>query len=112
MHKCPCINVLDIEMEARKGEGNNQTNRKFGKLNQWKICISGFLSAERSPILGSVSIFKTFMCGHLCMVMFLHLQTGDANFPLIQFSPSPILGSVSMFKTFMHGHLCVDIYVW
>ena len=31
------------------GEGDNQTNGKFEKLNQWKICISGSLSAERSP---------------------------------------------------------------
>ena len=47
--RSPRINVLNIEMEPRKGEGDNQTNGKFKKLNQWKICISGFLHAERSP---------------------------------------------------------------
>ena len=35
MHVCPCINVLNIEMEPRNGEGDNRTNGKFGKLNQW-----------------------------------------------------------------------------
>ena len=49
MYKCPCINVLNVETEPRKGKGDNQTNGKFRKLNQWKIHISGFLSAERSP---------------------------------------------------------------
>ena len=39
-----------------------------------------------SPILGSISTFKTFMHGHLCVVTFLHLESRDANFPLIQFS--------------------------
>ena len=43
-------------MEARKGEGDNRTNRKFGKLNQWKICISGFLSAERSPHINVLNV--------------------------------------------------------
>ena len=33
------------------------------------------------------------MGAHLCMVTFLHLETGDANFPLIQFSKHSI-GSV------------------
>ena len=56
MYKCPCINVLNIEMEPRKGEGDNQTNGKFGKLNQWKICISGFLSAERSPHINALNV--------------------------------------------------------
>ena len=51
MHKCPRINVLNVETEPRMGEGDNQTNGKFEKLNQWKICISGFLSAERSPLV-------------------------------------------------------------
>ena len=35
-------------MEPGKGEGDNQTNGKFGKLNKWKICISGFFNVERS----------------------------------------------------------------
>ena len=39
-HKCPCINVLNIETEPTMGDGENWTNRKFGKLNQWKIHIS------------------------------------------------------------------------
>ena len=68
-----------------------------------------------SPFLGSISMFRTFMHGHLCMVTFLHLEYGDANFlliqflnfPLVQLSPSPILGSVSILK-----HLCMDIYAW
>ena len=38
-------------MEPRIGDGENWTNGKFGKLNKWKICISGFLSAERSPCI-------------------------------------------------------------
>ena len=67
------------------------------------------------PFLGSISMFKTFLHAHLCMVTFLHLESRDANFLLIQFSelsigcfpPSPILGSVSTFKTFMLGHLWV-----
>ena len=64
-------------------------------------------------------MFKTFMHGHICLVTFLHLETRDANFLLIQFSelsvglvsPSPILGSISTFKTFLHGHLCGDLSV-
>ena len=94
-------------------------HRKIRKLNQRQICISGFLSAERSPLvwlspshfLGSISMFKTFMHGHLCVVTFPHLETRAANFPLSQFSElfigsvslSPILGSISTFKTFMCG---------
>ena len=46
-----------------------------------------------SPFLGSVSMFKTFMRGHLCVVTFLHWETGDVNFPLIHFSKLSI-GSV------------------
>ena len=50
MHKCPCMNVLNIETKPRMGDRENWTNRKFLKLNQWKICISHYvlLSAERS----------------------------------------------------------------
>ena len=55
-HKCPRINVLNVEMEPRMGEGDNQTNGKLKKLNQWKICISGFLSAERSPHINVLNI--------------------------------------------------------
>ena len=29
-------------MEPRMGDGENLTNEKSGKLNQWKIHISGF----------------------------------------------------------------------
>ena len=29
--------------------GKTEPTEKFGKLNQWKICVSRFLSAERSP---------------------------------------------------------------
>ena len=54
--RSPCINVLNIEIEPRKGEGDNRTNGKFGKLNQWKICISGFLSAERSPHINVLNV--------------------------------------------------------
>ena len=65
-------------------------------------------------------MFKTFMHGHICLVTFLHLETRDANFLLIQFSelsvglvsPSPILGSISTFKTFLHGHLCVVTFLY
>ena len=56
MHKCPCINVLNVETEPRMGEGDNQTNGKFEKLKQWKICISGFLSAERSPHINVLNV--------------------------------------------------------
>ena len=80
------INVLNIEMEPRMGDRENWTNRKFRKLNQRKICISNFLSAERSPLVqfskfsfGLVIPFNhprfhfnikhiyawTFMCGDL-----------------------------------------------
>ena len=31
-------------------------------------------------------MIKTFMHGHLCVVTFLYLETGDVIFPLIQFS--------------------------
>ena len=55
-HKCPCINVLNVEMEPRMGEGDNQTNGKFGKLNQWKICISGFFECRK------VTTHKCFKC--------------------------------------------------
>ena len=88
-------------------------------LRNWR-CEFSIGSVFSSPILGSVSPIKTFICGHLCMVTFLHLETGDVNFPLIQFSklsigsvfPLPILGSVSMFKTFMCGHLCVVTFLY
>ena len=43
-------------MEPRMGEGDNRTNGKFEKLNQWKICISVFLSAERSPHINVLNI--------------------------------------------------------
>ena len=43
-------------MEPRKDEGDNQTNGKFGKLNQWKIHISGFLRAERSPHINVLNV--------------------------------------------------------
>ena len=33
-----------------------------------------------SPILGSISTFKTFMRGHLWVVTFLHLESRDAIF--------------------------------
>ena len=39
-----------------------------------------------SPFLGSFSMFKTFMHGHLCVVTFLYLESRDVNFLLIQFS--------------------------
>ena len=29
--------------------GKTEPMEKFGKLNQWKICVPSFLSAERSP---------------------------------------------------------------
>ena len=70
-----------------------------------------FFRLSPSVFLGSISMFKTFMRGHLCMVTFLHLETRDANFPLVQFSLSPILGSVSTFKTFMCGYLYVVTFV-
>ena len=37
-----------------------------------------------SPILGSVSMFKTFMSGHLCMVTFLHFiqESAKKNLPI------------------------------
>ena len=41
-HKCPHINVLNVEMEPRIGDGENWTNEKFKKLNQWKICFTVF----------------------------------------------------------------------
>ena len=52
-----------------------------------------FVQLSPSPFLGSISMFKTFMHGHLCMVNFLHLETRDGNFPLIQFSELSV-GSV------------------
>ena len=55
-HKCPNINVLNVEMEPRMGDGENWTNEKFGKLNQWKICFTGFLSAERSPHINVLTL--------------------------------------------------------
>ena len=83
-------------MEPRKGEGDNQTNGKFGKLNQWKICISGFLSAERSPHINVLNVEMEPKMGD---------RFSFLNFPLVQFSLSPILGSISTFKTFMCGDL-------
>ena len=41
-HKCSCINFLNVEIEPRMDDGENWTNGKFSKLNQLKICISGF----------------------------------------------------------------------
>ena len=46
-HKCPRINVLNVETEPRMGDGDNRTNGKFEKLNQWKICISGFFECRK-----------------------------------------------------------------
>ena len=51
MQKC-----FNIEMEPRKGEGDNQTNGKFGKLNQWKIHIYVVLSTERSPHINVLNV--------------------------------------------------------
>ena len=36
-------------MEHRMGDGENWTNWKLGKLNQWKICVSG------SPSVNEIS---------------------------------------------------------
>ena len=54
--RSPRINVLNIETEPRKGEGDNWTNGKFGKLNQLKIHISIFLSTERSLHINVLNI--------------------------------------------------------
>ena len=95
---------------------------KLRKLTEMQIfrwfSFTNFLLVQfsMSPILGSVSMFKTFKYEHLCIVTFLHFtwKTGQEanfllisfpNFLLVQFSPSPILGSVSTFKTFMCGNL-------
>ena len=40
-----------------------------------------------------VSMLKTFMCGHSCVMTFLHLKVHNANFSLAQFSKFSI-GSV------------------
>ena len=63
-----------------------------------------------SPILDSISTFQTFMHGNLCVVTFLHSESKDANFPLIQFSE---LSIGSLFPiTHPRFHFCMDIYVW
>ena len=36
--------------------GKTEPMEKFGKLNQWKICVSGFLSAEMSPHKNVLSV--------------------------------------------------------
>ena len=70
-----------------------------------------FVQFSLSPILGSVSTFKTFVCGDLSALkkpeMRIFHWFSFPNFPLVQLSSSPFLGSISMFKTFMNGHLCV-----
>ena len=67
MHKCPHINVLNVETEPRMGKGDNRTNGKFGKLNQWKICISGFLSTERSPHINVLNVeMDIYVCRPFC----------------------------------------------
>ena len=38
--------------------GKTEPTEKFGKLNRWKICVSCFLSAERSPCKNVLSIAK------------------------------------------------------
>ena len=99
-HKCPCINVLNIEMEPRMGEGNKQTNGDLSALRkpEMQICrwfnflIFLLVQFSLSPILGSISTFKTFMCGDLSALK----KTRDANFPLVQFSKLSI-GSVIPF---------------
>ena len=70
MHKCPWINVLNIEMEPRMGDGDNRTMESYGTLNQWKICISGFLSAERSPFVqfSELSIGSVSLSPSLCSI--------------------------------------------
>ena len=72
----------------------NWTNGKFASLVFWvqkghhwfSFLNFPLVQFSPSPILGSVSTFKTFMHGQLCMVTFLHLDTRDLNFPLLQFS--------------------------
>ena len=68
-----------------------------------------------SPILGSISTFKTFMCGDLSALkkteMWIFHWFSFPNFPLVWLSPSPFLSSISMLKTFMHGHLCVVTFL-
>ena len=43
------------------GDGETEPMEKFGKLNQWKICVSSFPSAEKSPC-------KSFKCSHALML--------------------------------------------
>ena len=132
MHKCPCINVLNIEMNLGRVKGitkpmkssENWTNGDLSALRKQEMQIFhwfnflNFLLVQfsPSPILASISMFKTFMCGDLSALKKTEMQIfhwfSFLNFPLGWLSPSPILGSISTFKTFMCGHLCVDIYAW
>ena len=67
-----------------------------------------------SPFLGSVSTFKTLMCGHLCVMIFLYFtwKTGqNVNFPLIQFSEFSI-GSVFPITHPRFGLNVQNIYAW
>ena len=61
MHKCPCINVLCVAThkwwnKPKMVMGKTEPMEKFGKLSQWKICVSCFPSAERSPRKNVLSV--------------------------------------------------------
>ena len=76
----------------------------------------------QGTILGSVSTFKRFNHGHLCVVAFLHLESiGHATFSansvfwaLIWISVFPITHPRNIrfnISTFMHGQLCVVTFL-
>ena len=45
-------------MEPRKGDGKTEPREKDGKLNQWKIHVSGFLNVDGNGISASAIMKK------------------------------------------------------
>ena len=57
MQKCFKHNhTLMLKQNLRRVTGETEPTEKVGKLNQWKIYVSSFLSAERSPCKNVSSI--------------------------------------------------------
>ena len=57
MQKCfKCSHALMLKWNLGRVTGKSESIEKVGKLNQQKIHVSSFLSAERSPCKNVLSI--------------------------------------------------------
>ena len=72
IHKCPRINVLNVETKPRMGDGEKWTNGKFRRLNQWKICIMAIMKKiEKWPPFRKYWSFGSpvYPTSHVCVVL-------------------------------------------